>query len=126
MAANYFYKCNPKAAKAAGVTSFDRPTWEDGTFLLFRNDLVAIDREAFYADEEGFLADIGAVRLTDPQAAEEQRNPCIRLPEARLPKYRWEQPDLTPDGEEQDGEEDKDEDTDEGGDMPEAAEGPEG
>lgn len=124
MAANYFYKCNPKAAKAAGVTSFDRPTWEDGTFLLFRNDLVAIDREAFYADEEGFLADIGAVRLTDPQAAEEQRNPCIRLPEARLPKYRWEQPGLTPhDG--WDGDGDDGDDTAGNGDTTEAVEGPE-
>ena len=107
MALNYFYKCNPKVAEALGLTGFDRYTFPDGTLLLWRGDMIALDRERFHMDMEGLLADIGAVRLTDPESAEEQRNPKIRLPEARLPRFRWEQPDhSTPyegDGEDGDG-----------------------
>lgn len=89
MAIKYLYKCNPKVAQAAGVTAFDRFTWPDGSFLLWENDLIAIDRDRFFLDRDGFLADLGIVRMTDPQAAEEQRNPQIILPEARLPEFRW-------------------------------------
>lgn len=94
MAIKYLYKCNPLVAKAAGVSSFDRYTWPDGTFLLWQNDLIAIDRDRFFLDNAEFLADLGAVRMTDPEAAEEQKNPRIRLPEARLPEYRWEPPTM--------------------------------
>ena len=93
MAAKYLYKCNPLVAKAAGVTPFDRYTWPDGTMLLWENDLIAIDRDRFFLDRDGFLADLGVVKMTDPQAAEEQKNPSIILPEALLPEYKWKQPE---------------------------------
>ena len=92
MAIKYLYKCNPLVAKAAGVTAFDRYEWADGSMLLWENDLIAIDRDRFFLDNEDFLKDLGAVRMNDPEAAEEQRNPQIELPEARLPEYRWAQP----------------------------------
>ncbi len=95
MAVKYLYKCNPLVAKAAGTTSFDRYTWPDGTMLLWTSDLMAIDRVRFYTDNANFMADLGVVRMTDPEAAAEQKNPMIRLPEARLPQYRWEQPDFS-------------------------------
>ncbi len=95
MAIKYLYKCNPKVAAAAGVTAFDRYTWPDGTFLLWQNDLVKIDRVQFFLEQDELLADLGAVKMTDPEAAAEQKDPAIRLPEARLPQYRWEQPDLS-------------------------------
>ncbi len=101
MAVKYLYKCNPLVAKAAGVTSFDRYTWPDGTIMLWTNDMKAIDRVRFLTDTDNLLADLGAVRMTDPEAAAEQRNPQIRLPEARLPQYRWEQPDFSVGGEEE-------------------------
>lgn len=91
MAIKYLYKCNPLVAKAAGVTAFDRYEWADGSMLLWENDLIAIDRDRFFLDNEDFLKDLGAVRMNDPEAAEEQRNPQIELPEARLPEYRWAQ-----------------------------------
>ena len=97
MAIKYLYKCNPLVAKEAGVTSFDRYTWPDGTFLLWESDMIAIDRDRYFLDREGFLADYGIVRMSDPQAAEEQRNPSIRLPEARKPQFRWEQPSMAED-----------------------------
>ena len=92
MAIKYLYKCNPLVAKAAGVTAFDRYEWGDGSMLLWENDLISIDRDRFFLDNEEFLKDLGAVRMSDPEAAEEQRNPQIALPEARLPEYRWTQP----------------------------------
>ena len=92
MALKYLFKVNPLVAKAAGVTAFDRYTWPDGTFLLWEPDIQRIDRNRFYRDLENMVADYGMVRLTDPQAREEQLNPSIRLPEARLPEYRWTQP----------------------------------
>ncbi len=95
MPIKYLYKCNPKVAEAVGLTTFDRYHWPDGTMLLWTNDLIAIDRVRFYKDNENFLADLGAVRMTDPEAFAEQQNPTIRLPEARLPEYRWEQPDYS-------------------------------
>lgn len=95
MAVKHLYKCNPLVARAAGVSGFSRYTWADGCVLLWENDLIAIDRERFFLDCDGLLADLGAVRMTDPQAAADQRNPRIRLPEARLPEYRWEQPDFS-------------------------------
>lgn len=95
MARKYLYKCNPKVAEAAGLTPFDRYTWPDGTFLLWEADMVAIDRVRFKLDCDNFLADLGAVKMTDPEAAAEQQNPTIRLPEARMPEYRWEQPDFS-------------------------------
>ena len=92
MAIKYLYKCNPLVAKAARVTPFDRYEWPDGTMMLWENDLIAIDRDKFFLDNENFLADLGAVKMTDPEAFEEQNNPRIILPEARLPEYRWVQP----------------------------------
>lgn len=95
MARKYLYKCNPLVAKAAGVESFNRYTWPDGTVMLWESDMIAIDRVRFRLDTDNFLADLGAVKMTDPEAAAEQKNPCIRLPEARLPQYRWVQPDFS-------------------------------
>ncbi len=95
MARKYLYKCNPLVAKAAGVESFNRYTWPDGTVMLWESDMIAIDRVRFRLDTDNFLADLGAVKMTDPEAAAEQKNPCIRLPEARLPQFRWEQPDFS-------------------------------
>lgn len=92
MGIKYLFKCNPKVAAAVGVTSFHRYTWPDGTFLLWENDLIKIDRVRFFLEQAELLADLGAVRMTDPEAAQEQESPSIRLPEARLPEYRWEQP----------------------------------
>lgn len=93
MGLNYFYKCNPKVAEKVGATPFDHFFWPDGTVLLWKNDLMKIDREAFFDDEAAFLADLGAVRMTDPEAAAEQKNPAIILPMARKEEYRWEYPD---------------------------------
>lgn len=98
MALKYLFKVNPLVAKAAGVTAFDRYTWPDGTFLLWEPDIQRIDRNRFYRDLENMVADYGMVRLTDPQAREEQLNPSIRLPQARLPEYRWTQPGGEDDG----------------------------
>lgn len=95
MPIKYLYKCNPKVAEAIGLTTFDRYHWPDGTMLLWSADLEQIDRVRFYTDNANFLADLGAVQMTDPEAFQEQQNPSIRLPEARLPKYRWEQPDFS-------------------------------
>ncbi len=92
MSAKYLYKCNPLVAKAAGVTSFNRYSWNDGTIMLWEDDMVAIDRVRFKLDRDNFLADLGAVKMTDPEAAAEQKNPTIRLQMARLPQFRWEQP----------------------------------
>ena len=124
MAIKYLYKCNPLVAKAAGVTAFDRYEWGDGSMLLWENDLISIDRDRYFLDNEGFLKDLGAVRMSDPEAAEEQRNPRIRLPEARLPEYRWAQPTQSdePGGDASIDRKDRDrpdttDDQDRGGDM---------
>lgn len=96
MGAIFFFKCNPKVGKALGLTGFERYTFADGTMLLFLPDMLRLDRERFFADEAGLLEEIGAVKLTDPEAKREQENPRIRLPEAKGERWRWEQPDISP------------------------------
>lgn len=95
MGIKYLYKVNPKVAASIGLDSFDRYHWPDGTLLLWQSDMIAIDEKRFFLDRENLLADLGAVQMTDPQAKAEQENPTIRLPEARLPQFRWEQPDFS-------------------------------
>lgn len=84
-----YVKVNRKVAEFIGQSKW-HPQMPDGNYLLFISELKRIDRDVM-AHREETAAAIGAVLLTDPQAAEEQRGAaCRALPEATDPRFRME------------------------------------
>lgn len=82
-----YVKVNRKVAEFIGQSKW-HPQMPDGNYLLFISELKRIDRDVM-AHREETAAAIGAVLLTDPQAAEEQRGTaCRALPEATDPRFR--------------------------------------
>ncbi len=81
-----YVKVNRKVADFIGRTKW-HPQMPDGNYLLFITELKRID-PCVLAHREQTAAAIGAVLLTDPQAAEEQRGiSCRPLPEATDPRF---------------------------------------
>lgn len=109
--ANYFYKVNPKVAQTLGLTPRDRFTFRNGCYLLWAPDMKQLDRSAFLLDRASLLARIGAVELTDPQAAQEQRDQRIELPMATDPSFAWEPETEAP----EEGEAEEETESEEGG-----------
>lgn len=104
-----YVKVNRKVAEFIGQSKW-HPQMPDGNYLLFISELKRIDRDVM-AHREETAAAIGAVLLTDPQAAEEQRGTaCRALPEATDPRFRMdptpqESPEEQPEQEEPEQEE---------------------
>ncbi len=117
-----YVKVNRKVAEFIGQSKW-HPQMPDGNYLLFISELKRIDRDVM-AHREETAAAIGAVLLTDPQAAEEQRGTaCRALPEATDPRFRMD-PTLQESPEEQPGEEEQPEQEESGQEAAEPAPAP--
>lgn len=82
-----YAKVNGKVVEAVGRSEW-HPRTSDGNYLVFITELKRIDRDVF-AHRAETAAAIGAVMLTDPEAAQEQKGTVVRpLPVATDPRFR--------------------------------------
>ena len=82
-----YAKVNEKVVEAVGRSEW-HPRTSDGNYLVFITELKRIDRDVF-AHRAETAAAIGAVMLTDPEAAQEQKGTVVRpLPVATDPRFR--------------------------------------
>lgn len=85
----YYVKANPKAAQASGQAPY-RFQLKDGNYLLREDDIIQLGYSLGFGarDIEKTLAAVGGLRLTPPQAAEEQNGiVCRQLPDATDPQF---------------------------------------
>lgn len=86
----YYIKANPVAAEKSGQKDY-RLELADGNYILRENDVIQIGYDLGFGIREidKTIAAIGGIKLTPPQAAQEQDGiECRELPEPTDPQFK--------------------------------------